>query len=198
MLHLSEKNRKAVEIALAGGNPLDYLREQGSKRPDGQWYSIKQQLKIKEPETYAKLPDLRVLVAKNKKAEEPEISLADAMQGMKDAAEAFFGPMETPEPENEYLTDEEVESLAKHTTIIQNEKECRMEPKITKPVMFDGMTVREMEGEFGRYRRSDIHGTTYIDFENIDKLDILSLTEEQWRKFRKEQEKAFSILGVEL
>ena len=52
---LAQKKR-AVQIALEGGNPLPYLRECGSVKPDGLWYTIKQDLKKVDPETYEKLP----------------------------------------------------------------------------------------------------------------------------------------------
>ena len=70
--------------------------------------------------------------------------------------------------------------------------------KITEPVMYDGLIVREVEGNFWRYRRSDIGGATYIDFESADGLDTLSLTVDQWRSFREENTKAAKVLGVEL
>lgn len=52
-----EQKKKAVEIAVAGGNPLPYLKECGSKKPEGLWYTIKQSLKEANPELYAKLPE---------------------------------------------------------------------------------------------------------------------------------------------
>ena len=51
-----EKKKKAVQIALDGGNPFDFLRQCGSKEPAGLWWTIKQNLKKVDPETYAKLP----------------------------------------------------------------------------------------------------------------------------------------------
>ena len=51
--------KKAVEIALEGGNPLVFLKECGSKNPSAAWYVIKQTLKETDPETYERLPDLR-------------------------------------------------------------------------------------------------------------------------------------------
>ena len=69
---------------------------------------------------------------------------------------------------------------------------------ITQPVCYDGMTVREVEQLFGRYRRSDINGEIYIDFENADRADIMSYTVGQWRGFLEELHKAARILGVEL
>ena len=69
---------------------------------------------------------------------------------------------------------------------------------ITEPVCYDGMTVREVEGTFGRFRRKDVAGKTYIDFESNDGLDILSFTVEQWRLFENDLHRAARILGVEL
>lgn len=51
-----EQKKKAVQIALDGGNPFDFLRQCGSKEPAGLWWTIKQNLKKVDPETYAKLP----------------------------------------------------------------------------------------------------------------------------------------------
>ena len=54
-----EHKKKAVEIAAGGGNPLEYLRWLGCKNPSAVWSNIKMKLRGADPETYAKLPDLR-------------------------------------------------------------------------------------------------------------------------------------------
>ena len=94
------------------------------------------------------------------------------MQNMADAADKFFGACE----EMGLALEDAKENAA--------------------PVKYEDMTIREIEGVFGRYRRSDVHGITYIDFECDDGLDVLSLTVNQWKQFLEEQEKAFAILGV--
>ena len=72
-VEMSEKNRKAVEIALDGGNPIEYLKKEGSKNPSAAWYSIKAQVKEKDPETYAKLPGrIAMKEPEKKKITEPE------------------------------------------------------------------------------------------------------------------------------
>ena len=60
------------------------------------------------------------------------------------------------------------------------------------------MVVREVEGIFGRYRYTDIGSAAYIDYEGPDNMDVISLTVEQWKKFREEQETAAKVLGVGL
>lgn len=54
-----EQKKKAVEIALSGKNPMNYLKECGIKAPDKTWYAIKAALKEKDPELYARIPDFR-------------------------------------------------------------------------------------------------------------------------------------------
>ena len=117
-------------------------------------------------------PVISIKAMRKASDDEAFAALADAMKGMKDAADEFFGTCE-----EMGLT---LEKAKKDAT----------------PVKYDDMTIREIEGVFGRYRRSDVNGTTYIDFECDDGLDILSLTVNQWIQFREEQEKAFAILGV--
>lgn len=189
-----EQEDKVVKMAIAGEDPRPFLAECGSKNPNTTWSAIRARVNENDPETAAKLPrvighkkrgkqdavpgipidriEAPAMPQKAETPEEPEVTLADAMKGMKDAADEFFG------------TCEEM-----GLTLEKAKKEAA-------PVKYDDMTVREVEGVFGRYRRSDVNGITYIDFECDDGLDVLSLTVNQWIQFREEQEKAFAILGV--
>ena len=63
-----EMKKKAVQIAIDGGDPLKYLSDCGYTAPEKMWGYIKSTLKDKDPETYAKIPDRR----KAKKPETPE------------------------------------------------------------------------------------------------------------------------------
>ena len=169
-----EAKNAAIQAALDGKDPYEPLAPYTSN-PKSMWTYIKSVVKKKDPDLYARLPDLR----DRKKIETPEGTLAEAMEGMKDAADEFFGKCE-----------EMGLSLGKD--------EAPEEPKITKPVVFDNMTIREVEGGFGRYRRSDVHGSIYLDFEQTDGADVISLTVKQWRSLREELNRAAAILGVEL
>ena len=61
-----ENKKKAVQIAIDGGNPLKYLEECGAKSPSGTWYHIKKDLKAKDPDRYMELPE------KYRPADEPK------------------------------------------------------------------------------------------------------------------------------
>jgi len=188
MSKLSEKSRRAIEIAMDGGDPVAYLQEQGDKNPSAAWCSLKAQLREKEPETYERLPK----VDHRKKENRNPKTAADAMAGMKKAADNFFGSV---------LKDAETPETAKGmkaTIEARTEWHPVQEPKITAPVGYDGFTVREVEGSFARYRRSDVSEKTYVDVEIADGCDTISYTVEQWRNIRKEFQRAAVILGVEI
>jgi len=70
--------------------------------------------------------------------------------------------------------------------------------KITEPVCYDEFTVRAVEGEYGRYHFQDINGKQWIDFDDLEGANELSMTVDQWRGLLVELRKAAAILGVEL
>ena len=104
-----EVKQEAIRVAVAGGNPIETL-EPYTRNPKAMWWAVKQKLKETDPETYAKLPDLRNMRKPAK--EEKQVTAADAMAACQDAADTFFGqcmdmgllkdhPAES-EPEMEY------------------------------------------------------------------------------------------------
>jgi len=166
-----DQENEAVKIALDGGDPLTFLEKCGIENPSQKWYDIKTAVKETDPDTFAKLP-LRIQRKKEpaelKKAEIPEKPLP--VQDLKlQPGGNYRISVETPEA-----------------------------PKICKPVIYDGMIIREVESLFGRLRRSDVHGSIYLDFEPTDFADVLSYTVDQWRSFFRDLKDCAAILGVEL
>jgi len=67
-----EMKKKAVEIALSGVSPIDYLRNECKvKYPESAWYKIKKNMKEINPELYGKIPDFRMKSEPEKPAELP-------------------------------------------------------------------------------------------------------------------------------
>ena len=159
-----EQKEKAVEIAISGGDPREYLGKL-CKAPDAMWSSIRKALKDSDPESFAKLPRS----IKGAKKEAPETHKEEEAEEMDEDFFPAGEDVKEPEP-----------------------------PKITQPIVYDGMVVRELEIPFGRIRRSDVAGKTYLDFEPIDGADTLSFTDDQWRAFFMQFNKAAKGLGVEL
>ena len=169
MVILTDDQRmEAVTLAIEGKNPKTYLEGLGCPDPEQTWYRIRQWCKDKRPDAFEKLPTKGKRYEKPKAAEPPVVKIDGPIR------------IETPE--------------ANKVEIVEKPEK----PKITQPVQYEQFTVREVEGLFGRYRRSDVT-TTYIDFENVDEgLDVMSYTVPQWRAFIEELKHAAQVLGVEL
>ena len=150
-----EAKKKAIQAALNGENPYEFLKPY-TKNPGAMWTSIKTMVRKKDPELYAKIPDLRDL----KKAKE------QLQEGIRQA-----------------------EELAAAEAKAQ---------KITAPVNYDGMTVRAVEGNFGSYHFQEINGKQWIDYDDKEYSNQLSMTVDQWRGFLAEIKHAAEILGVTL
>ena len=100
-----EQKKKAVQIAIDGGDPREYLRQCGSENPDSLWWYVKKVIKEKDPALYEKIPEK---LPYRKPLEEDNTiqagTVADAINGMQEAADTFFGAckdmglnVETPE-----------------------------------------------------------------------------------------------------
>ena len=150
-----EIQEQAVRAAIEGGDPFAVL-EPYSENPRKYFCYMKAQLKKKDPETYAKIPDLRTKEAKSNNV----VIRADDVQKAVEEQD-----------------DAETES-------------------ISAPLRFEDFTVTEIRRNFGRYRRSDIHGTIYIDFEAMDGGDVMSYTLDQWSEFIRELKRGAQVLGV--
>ena len=184
-----EQKKKAVEIAISGGDPVEYLKECGAANAPAAWYQIKKKLAEADPEKAEELEKARHNKANREykarqkvdmgmpkqlqlePGENYEVSVGEAMGNMKDAADEFFGKCE-------------------EAGLMENRG------PITKPMGYEGFTVRAVQGSFGRYSYSETR-TAYIDYENNDG-DELSMTLEQWRAFLDELHRAAQLLGVEL
>ena len=165
-----EQKKKAVQIAIDGGSPIDFLGMCGSKNPVNLWSTIKASLKQADPELYAKIPDQRKNGAKKRNEDKEEA-----------------GVQPEPEPVHEIL-------MAR--TPIDDTVHIAAQ-KVTKPVNYDGFDVCGVRGKFGTYTASIISGKHWIDFDDPSG-DTLSYPVEDWNDFLEELRKAAAVLGVEL
>lgn len=87
-----EQKKKAVQIAIDGGDPREYLRQCGSENPDSLWWYVKKVIKEKDPALYEKIPEklpYRKPLEENNTVQAGTVS--DAINGMQEAADTFFG-----------------------------------------------------------------------------------------------------------
>ena len=72
-----ESKKEAVRIALAGGNPLEFIRMCGISNAADAWRKIKEDLKEKDPKTWEKLPKRLPNPVMDRKKEKTEEAPAD-------------------------------------------------------------------------------------------------------------------------
>ena len=170
----------AVQLAINGHDPRPYLEECGSKNPQVAWSQIRTALKESNPETYAKLP--RVIGHKRRpKIETPEhgsipmppvdvqpATAAEAMEGMKAAADEFFSKCE----EMGLKLDKEPAPT-----------EFEMAKKIT------GLMVEI--GDFHYYPR-----TEYVDWTPVGHTEIVSLNTDEWKQVIRDLPEVLRELGA--
>jgi len=176
-----EQKETAVQLAMEGKDPVAYLTEMGN---DGRiaWGRIRLDLKKNFPERYNQLPEnLRLNPAgKVQVAEVPE----------KEQEEEVIGhiTIEASPPTLEFIR------AASEMDAMEEKK-----PEIWEPLVYDGMTVTAVRGEFGEYRRIDKDGDTVIDYRgDMKERSRFTMRKEEWSRFIQETDKACRILGVEL
>lgn len=180
-----EQKLKAAEIQIIGGQPCNYLRSIGCKNPSGSWHLIKKWLEKNKPDVYMEVMKV----------------ISDTRTGTKKVDKGM--PKEPEEKELDGVTYEKLELDAGKNYEISVAEEADQteepeEPKITKPVNYDGFTVRAVEGQYGSYRYQDINGKQWIDYDDMNYQNDLSMTVDQWRGFIEELKQAARVLGVEL
>ena len=155
--------KEAVRIAIETGDPREYLRDLGFENPAQKWHEIKKKVKASDPKTYEKLP--RVCGKKSKPVQD-EPTLADAVQGMTEAAETFFG---------------ECENMGLKIAKVPEAKAPGIEFRV------NGIDTEL--GSFRYYKRSG-----YLDWESEN--DTVSLNVDEWRQLIRDLPKIMEILGV--
>ena len=164
------EKKKAVQIALDGGDYLAYLKEHGAKNPSASWAYIMECAKKNDQNNYlqlkARLDEKAAQKAEEKKTAEKK-------------------PAEEPKPE------------LKQETAIRFAPDGEHLQKITQPLKYGDFVVRSIEGLYGRYDRDFFNGHDYIDFTTKDG-DELHMTVEHWKAFILELNQAAKVLGVDL
>ena len=94
-----DQKAQAVKIAIAGGDPRNYLRDCGSKAPDVMWQSIRAKIMAEDPETYEKLP--KRIPRAGKKKQEVELVYDPSIAEEYRQEQAEDAERKEPEPKKE-------------------------------------------------------------------------------------------------
>lgn len=217
-----EQKKKVVQIAIEGGDPLEYLRQLGSKNPSGLWWTIKNDLKAADPELYAKIPRLDGkkphIIPPEEEILKPGDTVKVEIKG-EPVAESRVIAHEIKLDENGMKIDEQyvlgnVGSIPEELPKIPDGEEKQ---EITKPVgyfpkfaepvlpmdlpkMFPGFQVTAVNGKFGQYRVGIDPSCkeAYFDFDGLDFDTQIRLPQHDLAAFVEELTRAAQILGVKI
>lgn len=189
-----ELGQKVMELLAAGQSPIPFLKEIGYANPQMAYADIKKACIKADPSLADKFPESIRGLKKPVETPEGNATVVATKEPPRPIAGGEWEKMETPEgPKIGGLC-----PPVAYQDEITAWKDGKPVERIAQPVKVDGMTVRELEGDFGRYRYTAVAGNEYIDYECPEGLDTISLSVKQWKNFRAEQAKAARILGVEL
>lgn len=180
-----EQKKKAVDIALSGGNPLDYLKEIGSKQPAALWYAIKKVLKEADPEKYGKLPA-------RANAAEPEVWKPKAEPVTTCCAPSTMEGVEVPDE----LPEEDEPVKPEVVLTINREDLTRVFDEtphvIMRPVNYDGFEVMALKSPDTGFRFQSDPRYGVMTWNTVSG-DEVSLTAEEWHKLADELPKVLQI-----
>ena len=199
-----EQENHAVWLAISGEDPRPYLAECGVKNPQQRWSGIRTNLKISDPETYAKLPRVighkqvpKKVTFNGKEYEkapvetpEGEYSLADCFKGMNDAANAFFGACG-----NMGLTLDKEPEVTDFVQEVATEETVTEQPETTEETVTRPMQVVAIRSRV----RPDCRWEVLADGDMVlcNGGFRFGLTVHQWKRFLAEVPEAMKQLGVD-
>ena len=167
-----ENKKKAVEIALGGGNYLDYLKKCGAGNPSASWTYIKKCLQAKDPEKYEPL----MAVKKQEKPAEP------AEDPLKDFEPVVFQGKEYEKAEKAEQKEPKTEQKVKKTS-----------GKRRKADQKQSFKIREAEGAAGVWSRPD---NDWIRFQK-DNVTTIKMRAEEWMILAAELPHVLKLFGME-
>ena len=207
-----EIKKRAVEIAMEGGDFLGYLKKNGAKNPSAAWWYIKATLEKADPEKYM---ELLAVLATNKPTVEiaeklPQEAVAEVPEDLKEFDEAARQMQKKPEPVEAKgkeplpagTTKKEVFDALKvpgAVVIGQDMAEGEGQTAYTvtyvdeiqeeKRLDFEIMAIKTDLGDFQKDRRD---GLVYWTTEEGEKI---CLTRMEWTKLADTIPKMLNILG---
>ena len=185
---LTQKQRdEAVEIAIQGGSPIEYLKKCGIANPYASWEWIKKSLEAKNPEKYMKLTGGKEKKTPEKPAEVvkveavPAINAQEIEQAIKNAPEVKLRPVvEIPEQQIQPLG---LQGGVNYQLKVEESRKAR------KPFKVIGL-----ETEFGTFMMGTVNGV--IHFESEGNAEISMVTED-WVKMAGLLPEILRELGVD-
>jgi hypothetical protein len=202
-----ELAQECLNVEKGGGDPIEYLKSLGYISAKATWERLQMnELGRHNEKKFKEIKTMRKKITREQKEKAVQIYIdgGDPKEYLKSIG--IPNPVQTWCSIKAYIKKAKPEIYRKFPDGTKDTAEAEPvetqkvpeKPKITKPVNYDGFSVRAVEGKFGSYHFQEINGKQWIDYENREGADELSMTVDQWRGFLAEIREAARVLGVEL
>ena len=166
-----------------GKHPYDVLKETGYKNPAQTYASARHWARDHKNEKINQLPENLQKWMREKKT------------AGKQKAEPAKEPEKAEEPEKVEIVEDGTEREEEKAELKRILAGRIQEKVITGPETVNGMKIREVEGQYGRYRYTVDYGSNVIVFESLEGEKV-TMRPWEWTEFWKEMRKASAVLGV--
>lgn len=182
-----EQKKKAVQIAIEGGDVLEYLRQLGSKNPSGLWWTIKNDVKAADPELYAKIPRLDGKKPAEKQEADPQ---EEKTQDLPKVPEEVLEKMARQAQKIAKREMPELPNAPEPIPVEEAKKRLAASPVMVVPA---GFMVTSIRGTFGEWHLDQKHDS--LDFRGAEGEEVC-FRPQAWEAFMDEIRSVMQILGV--
>ena len=191
-----EQKKKAVEIAMSGGDPEEYLKKCGSKNPVAYWWALKNKLKETDPEKY------RQLMSKEDKEmikDELEGFEAVDMDALPEVLEEA-GKRNTEDPERAETRErsgQEEMNLELKTEDLASIADVKEMP-MTIRIIPEGISISGIMTDIGGFDKKESFSTGKMMVRwNPDNGGEIIMTPNEWMKLAKKIPEVLAVMGFE-
>ena len=184
--------KKAVEIAISGGDPLEYLKKCGSKNPQALWYVIRKNVQEAEPETYARLLNAEGSGKKNEHVPDAEPK-AEKKQEPKPLAGGGWQVYKPEEPKPVAPVQKPMENLTAKAELLESKIEAPVAEfqRHTAVVLDDDFRIYGLKTKIGDFQAAGGRLCWYKT-EN----EMVSMPVEDWKKILEIVPKVMAVMGL--
>ena len=184
-----EQKEKAVNIAIQGGDPLEYLKKCGAKNPSAAWWYIKKTLAEKNPKLLEQIPE-KIGTVLNEKGQLAEVAEKLPPEAAAEVPEA--------DPLAGFVAYDPVAPEGDKTAAMSREEHKEVHKgsaAITVPVEYDGFKVSAITGEYGDYKIQD---GLYFYFRSSAVMSLMRVGLGNVKEVLDEIRRAAKVLGVDV
>ena len=181
-----EQKKQAVQIAIQGGDPLEYLKKSGAKNPSAAWWYIRKTLAEADPVTYSKLIDALV-------AHKPENEVEKGPEPRKAIVETT---RQLP-PEARTINEENAAEAAERAAEATLTAVCHIDDKTMNRVLGKKLEYKVIGIETKQGKFQYDHASDQMRWMPAGTTVVVMMQAEDWKKLAEDLPKIMKTIGAD-